>query len=349
MMAGRTRQFRIAVALGLPVAAGLVLLVAGCVDERETPARPAGPAFSHKHHVVEEEIECNVCHKDATKGDKAGMPTLTSCGKCHTGTDEKKKPNALQIKAFGADESPLFSKLTAVSKEVKFSHKIHADGKVKCETCHKGIKSSKEVSSRLRLSMSDCMDCHAKVGVGAGAKDACALCHTSINRDWKPSNHRENWEQLHGRAKEFMGRNSPQRCDLCHTEKSCAECHRSNPPKDHNNFWRERGHGVTATLDRSRCNTCHTQDSCVRCHQSVTPRSHRAGWDSQHCTSCHLPLQRTACITCHKNVNSHAAAPTLPTNAAHRNAGPNDCRNCHVGRLLPHVDNGENCLTCHRR
>jgi len=327
---------------------GLAMLI-GCVGDDNTPRRTT-PPFSHKHHVVEEEIKCTVCHKDAEKGDKAGMPTFKTCTKCHEGTDEKKTPNELQIRPFFKDEKqPAFTNLTALSAETKFSHKLHAEAKVQCASCHKGMENSKVVTSAVRVTMRNCIACHTQVGVGKGVKDNCALCHTNISRQWKPPSHQQNWKELHGRAAGFAGRNSTQNCELCHTEKTCIQCHRVEQPKNHTNYWRQRGHGATADLDRSGCRVCHSEDFCTRCHQSVAPQSHRANWDTRHCVGCHLPLKGNSCAVCHKGTPSHNAAPVLPANSVHKKATSSDCRTCHFGLKMRHLDNGDDCLLCHRR
>jgi hypothetical protein len=110
-----------------------------------------------------------------------------------------------------------------------------------------------------------------------------------------------------------------------------------------------RGHGVTADLDRSSCKACHTEDFCVRCHQSVTPQNHRGNWDNQHCLGCHFPLRDNGCFVCHKSDIRHRIAPMPPDTPVHRKAQNSDCRNCHGGLKAPHLDNGEDCLQCHRK
>ncbi|MCY3023125.1 MAG: hypothetical protein NTW87_29465 [Planctomycetota bacterium] len=335
----------LAVAALVPSLAAII----GCVADQEEASRRPTPPFPHKRHVIEEEMKCAGCHRDAEKADQAGLPTKKSCTKCHEGTDEKRKPNELQIKAFFTDDKPLWSPVTPLPKEAKFSHKLHWDAKVQCETCHTGIATSQGGTTKWRATMRDCLGCHAKLKVGANAKDNCGLCHTVVGKQWKPPTHQNDWKRLHGRAAGFVRRNTTQDCYLCHTEKTCVACHRDEKPKSHTNYWRERGHGVESSLDRSSCRVCHTEDFCVRCHQSVAPRSHRANFDSRHCMACHLPLKDETCIVCHKSTPSHAAAPRLPTNLDHRKATSSDCRTCHFGLKMRHFDNGDDCLSCHKR
>jgi hypothetical protein len=323
-------------------------MLTGCLEEKQ-PARTT-PVFSHKLHVVGQEMKCVACHKVPAKGEQnhMTMPTVKSCMKCHDGIDPKKEP-AHRVEAFVKDGNPVWSKVTALPAEVKFSHKNHIDAKVECATCHQGIENSKEVSSRLRVDMKGCMDCHAKTKVTAKASNNCASCHTTISKEWKPENHSKDWTQLHGREIGFAAQSSTATCNLCHTQQSCLQCHKDQPPKNHTNFWRERGHGVTADLDPKGCKVCHTEDSCVRCHQTIAPKSHRANFESQHCVGCHEPLKDNGCFACHKNTRSHATAPNAPSNKVHEIATANTCRDCHFGLKMKHLDNGDSCLNCHRK
>ena len=318
--------------------------IAGCVGESRVECRKS-PPFSHKRHVKDEEMACTDCHKYDAAAGRYAMPEFKRCLQCHQDNEKK-----LHLDDFLVDGKPVWSHVTEIPGDVKFSHKPHAEAKVECASCHKGIESSKGVSSLLRVDMRECIDCHAKQKVGQ-ALNNCAFCHTEIGKNWKPAGHTRNWMELHGRTAANVTKGSSDDCMLCHNQASCTSCHRVEMPKNHNNFWRERGHGVEASLDREACKTCHTEDSCVRCHKETAPQSHKGNWDNRHCIVCHTPLKDEGCVACHKNTASHAAlAPHLPSNAIHQQATADDCRNCHhPGRLLPHPDNGENCLDCHKR
>lgn len=309
---------------------GVAALV-GCVGEGQESTRRTTPPFSHKQHVINEEMKCWNCHRTAEKADEASMPTYKTCTKCHEGTDPKKVPNEVQIQGYVKDGNPVWSYVTRLSKEVRFSHKVHVDGKLLCGNCHKGIDNSDLITPQQRITKPECLSCHAKMGVGASAKDNCAMCHKQVSRDLRPTNHTKDWKELHGRTVGFMSRSDPGNCNQCHTQKTCTQCHRSEPPKNHTNHWRERGHGASADLDRSSCKTCHTEDACARCHQMNAPRSHRGNFDSTHCLGCHLPLKDNNCSVCHKATPSHSAAPRPPTNSVHVKANESDCRTCHFG------------------
>mgnify|MGYP001566403563 CR=1 FL=1 len=136
----------------------------------------------------------------------------------------------------------------------------------------------------------------------------------------KPSSHTGRWLEYHGRTVGAEG-NSPGKpgkvCVLCHDRTDCIGCHTTVAPRDHNNAWRVRGHGLMAGGNRDRCLACHKQDYCVRCHSETAPRTHTASWRKRHCTWCHLGpgfVPADNCVVCHKRAQ-HVSAPH-PVNPA---------------------------------
>jgi hypothetical protein len=144
----------------------------------------------------------------------------------------------------------------------------------------------------------------------------------------KPGSHRANWMEYHGRAVGAEG-NSPgqpgKACLTCHERTDCITCHNTTMPRDHNNTWRVRGHGLMADGNRERCLICHRQDYCIRCHSETAPRSHTASWRKRHCTWCHLGpgfVPADNCVVCHKQA-PHTSAP-------HAVSPSMNCRLCHT-------------------
>ena len=88
----------------------------------------------------------------------------------------------------------------------------------------------------------ECLDCHEQ----NGRANACAECHQEIDQSWRPGTHQAVWDLRHGDVARAGDALSVNRCDLCHTESSCTTCHLEQPPRDHNNYWRRRGHGAPA-------------------------------------------------------------------------------------------------------
>lgn len=143
----------------------------------------------------------------------------------------------------------------------------------------------------------------------------------------KPDSHRGNWLQYHGRTVAMTGGSSAESgaaCFACHGRNDCVTCHTTNPPRDHTNFWRTRGHGLAAAANSERCVNCHRQDFCVACHNETAPRTHTAAWRERHCTWCHFGggiAPADNCSVCHTRA-PHTSAP-------HPVSGTLNCTLCH--------------------
>jgi len=143
----------------------------------------------------------------------------------------------------------------------------------------------------------------------------------------RPATHKGNWAQNHGMDAQFEVGKADSVCLTCHEKNDCIACHTMRLPKDHNNFWRTRGHGLTADINRERCLICHRQDYCIRCHNETAPRSHTGAWRARHCTWCHFASANKpadGCGVCHK-IAPHSTRPT-----PHPPIGPGtNCAACH--------------------
>ncbi len=334
---------RVSVALLAITCAGCVLL------DRLTSREEVRYAFSHELHVQKERLDCVSCHESADVSDNPGMPSLDTCSACHATIDAGKPPDARVESLF--DSNGYKARHAArLDGEKIFSHKAHVAKNQGCNACHADIESNRRITADTTISMNRCMDCHAERRVA----NACETCHTQVRSDWKPHTHDHNWKQMHGQVVRAGSNASADSCTLCHQESLCIACHREEPPQSHNNFFRTRGHGVAAMMDRQNCAVCHEPDSCESCHSEVLPITHRGLWGAPkdtHCLSCHFPIASEGCIVCHKDTSSHLLATPLPINPPlpipPHNPGMN-CRQCHgISAPLPHVDKGDECTLCH--
>ena len=318
--------------------AAMLLSAAGCMFLEQREAEDTGPTFSHAIHV-EEGLDCSDCHGDAAEGEPS-MPVEAQCQLCHAELDAEKPPETHAATLMAARASRVGP---WEDGDVIFAHPAHLAAGLECGACHAGIESSERVLPDGRLTMDDCMQCHAD----RGAPNECATCHTEIRADLAPPSHALNWSKVHGQAARAHGEQRTDRCSLCHKENECITCHTQELPESHTNFWRLRGHGVAASMDRQSCAVCHREDSCSACHAEVAPLSHGGMWggaQSTHCLSCHFPLQGESCFVCHKSTPSHQLAPPKPPD---HTPGMN-CTMCHGnGAPLTHVDKGDNCNQCH--
>jgi hypothetical protein len=322
--------------------AASVSLLAGCaiIEAWRDGAKPLG--FTHRVHVTDQGLDCTDCHTlDGVE--QPTLPAQAACDLCHADLDAEKAPERKIASLFenGAIRATGAGRLPA---EVTFPHPRHVAAGLECATCHAGIDSNDRVEDLPRVTMAVCNDCHAERKVASGE---CSTCHTELSPEHAPPSHEGNWKKNHGACVRAKSGATAERCDLCHGQSSCTDCHLTTAPENHDGYWRVRGHGIVASMDRQSCATCHDSDSCDSCHTTTEPKSHSANWGApldRHCTTCHVPLRDESCQTCHKGTPSHRlATPKPPTHLSGMN-----CRMCHGhGQPLPHVDNGDDCNSCH--
>lgn len=305
-------------------------------------------AFSHAAHGANLSLACTDCHASAEHAEDPGMPRAAQCGICHAELDAAKPEDRKVASLFGPDGF-LAAHTRRQSDEIVFSHQNHAVRQAACQDCHADVASDEgtlQAGDDARMSMDRCIDCHV-ASTGPALAD-CAACHVEIRADVAPPDHRADWKRFHGSVVRARSDLRSDQCAICHKPSECVDCHSVELPLNHTNYWRRRAHGLTASMDRASCATCHQEDSCLRCHQEVKPLSHTGGWgepQDRHCLFCHEPVRSTTCGVCHPSTPSHATATALPPD---HNPGMN-CRMCHGnGQPLPHVDNGQSCVTCHR-
>lgn len=334
--------------LAVAAVAGATLI--GCAAVAFLRSGDDTPVFSHKVHVVDQGLDCSMCHYTEEGATRPLPPDASQCALCHDGLDEDKpehrRASAFFVAESDAPDAPLALRpgLPRFSSEVLFDHTAHSAAMGDdCLACHVGFDQSERLSERDAVRMANCVSCHEE----RGRVDSCSVCHSEIDERWAPPSHDVAWTMLHGSASRDVHPPSASDCMLCHTRSSCTECHQSTPPANHDEYFRLRGHGVFADLSRESCDTCHRSDSCIQCHETARPISHHAAFGSPrngHCVTCHFPVSGEGCSTCHRGTPSHALAPPQPPGHI---PGAN-CRLCHgAGAPLPHADDGSACALCH--
>jgi hypothetical protein len=295
--------------------------------------------FPHGKHGKDAGLECSNCHRSVERADDPGMPQLSQCQICHQKLDAEKPPEKRAASLFDDGVYRRTPRAT-LADEVLFSHQRHVAKGTQCTACHDLQADAPPPPMR----MNTCMACHTEQRTA----NECATCHKEVRKDKPPASHAFGWPRMHGATVRAHSKLTVDDCAMCHQESSCSTCHLAMPPENHNNYFRLRGHGVMARMDRMNCSTCHRSDSCDACHQQARPVTHRGSFGAPrdtHCTSCHLPLASTDCATCHRATPSHSTAPPMPP--GHTPAM--NCRQCHGhGAPLQHVDNGMECTSCHR-
>jgi hypothetical protein len=254
--------------------------------------------FSHKLHVVENEIECSACHamaESSLKGTDNLMPTMESCGSCHDVEDNE------QCATCHSDMDNPRSVPRVVDYFPQFSHKMHLDDGLDCNSCHAGIASKTTVEPYELPNLQDCQSCH-------------------IQKKIKPSSHLPNYLHLHGDEARSLAVVDQQTCKNCHSVQYCQNCHEGdNLDRTTHPLNYVFTHSLDARGKERECSVCHTERSfCVECHSQnmVMPHNHTAGWanripsdggrhvaeaqnDLESCMSCHEKDAQIVCQKCH--------------------------------------------------
>lgn len=254
--------------------------------------------FSHKLHVVENEMECDACHQvtyESQKGADNLMPNMESCGNCH---DIEASDDC------GVCHSDLEDPRNVPRVEdyfPNFSHHLHIEAGLECNTCHAGIANKEIVEPYELPDLENCQQCHTE-------------------RKVKPTNHLPNYQHTHGDEARSFALNAEQTCNTCHSVKYCQMCHEGD---NLDRLTHPLNYSVTHHLDaigkERDCNVCHTERQfCIDCHNAflVLPHNHTAGWanpipgdggrhsvearnDLESCMSCHEQNYELTCVKCH--------------------------------------------------
>jgi len=268
--------------------------------------------FSHKFHIEENEIECQVCHamaEESVKGTDNLMPTMEICGECHDVEDEE----GCKICHSNMDEPRAVPRVEDYSQ--LFSHKKHFAAKLDCQTCHSEVANKEIASPYILPGMTNCMDCHGK----KKTFNLCETCHLP-SENLKPLSHNVNFIHTHSDlakndAAEISGN---MKCVTCHQTNFCQDCHEGNnlDRKTHPLNY-QFTHSLQAQGKERECATCHTERQfCIDCHRDnqVLPHNHVAGWalqnvggrhkdealnDIESCMACHEQNAEQICQKCH--------------------------------------------------
>jgi len=293
----------------LVIVSAVILLIALIVVNRSIAVEDGGPTvtkeqvlkFSHGKHA-QAGIECASCHtpEKLTKNASDKMlPTHTECQSCH-----EKEVNETCGFCHTDESNPVA--LPNPVREVLFDHEAHVNGqKMECITCHQGMDQTDFAGAQNAASMTTCNTCHNNVK----ATNECEACHTNLVTLRPASHAAANFGREHGRV--MNGRTFDAKCQGCHTESSCMECHDgSNLTKlskseatgmmSPRKFGNDRPdamavqnvhdlnykftHGIDAKGRAADCQTCHRQQTfCMDCHMDgsaavggVMPTSHEA-------------------------------------------------------------------------
>jgi hypothetical protein len=132
-------------------------------------------AYSHKVHMAAG-LTCKTCHTIPGEGFQATYPKESLCMGCHK-TVKTGSPEILKLAEFAkANKSVPWARIYRVPDFVWFSHALHVkDAGIECAQCHGDVAQRDVLFKEKSISMTACMDCHAR----SQASNGCDVCHAS--------------------------------------------------------------------------------------------------------------------------------------------------------------------------
>src|SRR5687768_4231432 len=151
--------------------AGLLMLIAGGIlfamllgrssyvtRAQEFVEQPV--QFSHRHHVLDDGIDCRYCHTSVETSSFAGIPPTKTCMNCHSQIWAT-APILEPVRASFRDNTPLrWTRVHDLPDFVYFNHSIHVNKGVGCATCHGRVDQMPLMYQQASLQMNWCLDCH---------------------------------------------------------------------------------------------------------------------------------------------------------------------------------------------
>ncbi len=164
------------------------------------PSQPI--AFPHTVHVAENNIQCEFCHRNVTKGEAATVPAVETCLFCHKDIDggtvaAQEEINKVRT-AFDTDTPIDWARVHRLPDHVRFIHEAHIryftdetigvkygingeelsespDVAQTCTICHGDVANKQVVQPKTgqSLKMGTCVDCHRVNSVPTD----CTVCH----------------------------------------------------------------------------------------------------------------------------------------------------------------------------
>jgi hypothetical protein len=117
-------------------------------------------AFDHRHHVVDDGIDCEYCHQEVERSPYAGVPATDTCLNCHSQIWNASPALKVVWQSDRSRRPILWQRVTYLPDFVFFNHSMHVRSGVGCETCHGRIDEMPRVFQVEPMTMRWCLDCH---------------------------------------------------------------------------------------------------------------------------------------------------------------------------------------------
>ena len=116
--------------------------------------------FDHRHHVVDDGIDCRYCHTTAESAPSAGIPSASRCMSCHSQVWND-SPLLEPVRRSYYEGRPIrWRRIHRLPDFVFFDHSVHVNNGIGCETCHGRVDRMARIYQAKPLTMGWCLGCH---------------------------------------------------------------------------------------------------------------------------------------------------------------------------------------------
>ncbi len=158
------RVMRLSIAVGAATVVAIPVFLMAWVRSSFVTGQFAAPVqplpFSHQLHVTGFRIDCRYCHSTVERAASAGMPPTGTCLPCHSRVWREGPIFALVRQSLATGRPLPWIRVNRLPDFVFFSHAIHVNKGVGCETCHGRVDRMARVQQTVPLTMGWCLDCH---------------------------------------------------------------------------------------------------------------------------------------------------------------------------------------------
>jgi hypothetical protein len=148
------------VALVLSIPVGLMVWVrTPYVTSQLVPIEQPVP-FDHRHHVLDDGIDCRYCHDTVDRSATAGLPATEVCMGCHSQIWNESPLLEPVRRSFFEGRPIAWQRVHRLPDFVFFNHAVHVANGIGCESCHGRVDRMPRILQVAPLTMSWCLDCH---------------------------------------------------------------------------------------------------------------------------------------------------------------------------------------------
>ncbi len=116
--------------------------------------------FSHKHHVLDDGIDCRYCHTSVETSARAGLPATEVCMSCHSQIWTNAAVLEPVRESWRTGQSIEWTRVHDLPDFVYFNHSIHLNKGIGCSTCHGEVQNIAFMYKQNTLYMNWCLECH---------------------------------------------------------------------------------------------------------------------------------------------------------------------------------------------